>query len=86
MWTPSLGMVDLNIYLASLQLDLTGWTLTTANGVSADGRTIVGTGTHNGQTEAWVAQWSSSTPLPLPLPPRRRGTRQHPVGPESALR
>jgi len=86
MWTPSLGMVDLNTYLPSLHVDLTGWTLTAANGVSADGRTIVGTGTHNGQTEAWVAQLSSSTPLPIPPPPRRRGTRQHPVVPESASR
>jgi len=84
MWTPSLGMVDLNTYLPTLHLDLTGWTLTAANGVSADGRTIVGRGTHNGQTEAWVAQLSS--PVPVPLPPRRRGTRSHPVVPESALR
>ena len=87
MWTPSLGMVDLNSYLPTLHLDLTGWTLTSANGISADGRTVVGTGTHNGQTEAWVAQLSSpTTPLPIPLPPRRRGTRAHPVVPESALR
>jgi probable HAF family extracellular repeat protein len=81
LWTPSLGMLDLNTYLPSLQLDLTGWTLTTANGVSLDGRTIVGTGTHNGQTEAWVAQLPSSTAIPLP--PRHRGTRSHPVVPES---
>jgi len=84
MWTPSLGIVDLNTYFPSLHLDLTGWTLTTANGVSVDGRTIVGTGTHNGQTEAWVAQLSS--PIPVPLPPRRRGTLAHPVVPESAMR
>jgi probable HAF family extracellular repeat protein len=84
MWTASLEMVDLNTYIPSLHLDLTGWTLTSANGVSADGRTIVGTGTHNGQTEAWVAQLSS--PIPVPLPPRRRGTRSHPVVPERSLR
>jgi probable HAF family extracellular repeat protein len=86
MWTPSLGTVDLNTYFPSLHLDLTGWTLTAANGVSADGRTIVGTGTHNGHTEAWVAQWSAPTVLPVPLPPRRRGTLSHPVVPESVWR
>jgi probable HAF family extracellular repeat protein len=82
LWTPSLGMVDLNSYLSSLHLDLTDWTLTSANGVSLDGWTIVGTGTHNGQTEAWVAQWPSSRAVPVP--PRRRGSRSHPVVPEGA--
>jgi probable HAF family extracellular repeat protein len=80
LWTPLLGMVDLNTYLPSIGLNLTAWTLTSANGVSLDGRTIVGTGTHNGQTEAWVAQWPSSRALPVP--PRRRGTRARPVVPE----
>jgi probable HAF family extracellular repeat protein len=84
MWTPSLGMVDLNTYFPSLHLDLTGWTLTSANGVSLDGQTIVGTGTHNGQTEAWVGQVPSSARA-VPLPPRRRGTRSHPVVPEGVL-
>ena len=37
-------------------LDLTGWTLTQALGVSADGLTIVGRGTNpSGNTEAWLA-------------------------------
>jgi len=36
--------------------DLTGWTLTEANGISADGNTIVGYGTNPlGNTEAWIA-------------------------------
>jgi probable HAF family extracellular repeat protein len=55
LWTPSLGLVDLNLYLPTLGIDLSGWLLTDAGGVSADGRTIVGTGTHNGVTEAWLA-------------------------------
>jgi len=55
LWTSSLGMVDLNTYLPSLGINLTGWTLTAANGVSGDGQTLVGTGTHHGSTEAWVA-------------------------------
>jgi probable HAF family extracellular repeat protein len=61
LWTSSLGMVDLNTYFPSLGINLTGWTLTTANGVSGDGRTLVGTGTHNGLTEAWVAHLASLT-------------------------
>ena len=37
-------------------LDLTGWTLTSATGVSDDGQTIVGTGVDpDGHTEAWMA-------------------------------
>src|SRR5262245_7318096 len=59
LWTPTLGMVDLNMYLPTLHLNLTGWTLTSANAVSADGLTIVGTGTHNGRTEGWVARLPS---------------------------
>ena len=37
-------------------LDLTGWTLTEAKGISADGLTIVGTGTNpDGNSEVWMA-------------------------------
>lgn len=37
-------------------LDLTGWTLDTAYGISADGLTFVGYGYNpSGDTEAWVA-------------------------------
>ena len=37
-------------------LDLTGWTLMSANGVSDDGQTIVGVGVNpDGHTEAWIA-------------------------------
>ncbi len=32
-----------------------GWQLTNANGMSADGQTIVGSGSFGGQTRAWVA-------------------------------
>lgn len=36
-------------------LDLTGWTLSRANGISADGRTFAGYGTNpDGHTEAWI--------------------------------
>jgi probable HAF family extracellular repeat protein len=54
-WTPQLGIVNLSTYLSSLGVDLSGWRLTFAIAVSADGRTIVGWGTHNRTNEAWVA-------------------------------
>ena len=34
--------------------NLTGWTLTQANAVSQDGKTIVGNGTYNGATVGWI--------------------------------
>lgn len=56
LWTSSLGMVSLRDYLIAHGADLTGWSLASASGISADGRTIVGTGINpQGQTEAWIA-------------------------------
>jgi probable HAF family extracellular repeat protein len=60
LWTHDLGMVDLNVYLPTLGIDLTGWTLETASGISADGTTIVGWGEHEYipgrfREEAWIA-------------------------------
>lgn len=54
LWTNAQGMVNLNTYLPSIGIDLTGWYLNVATGVSADGLTIVGNGTHNGLAEGWV--------------------------------
>jgi probable HAF family extracellular repeat protein len=55
-WTPTTGMVNLrDLLIANGATGLDGWTLTEANGVSYDGLTVVGTGVHNGITEAWVA-------------------------------
>jgi hypothetical protein len=48
-------MRKLQDVLTELGLDLTDWTLISAQGISDDGRTIVGTGYHNGGVEAWVA-------------------------------
>jgi probable HAF family extracellular repeat protein len=36
-------------------IDMDDWTLIFGTGISADGTTIVGTGYHNGVTEAWIA-------------------------------
>jgi probable HAF family extracellular repeat protein len=54
-WIAGIGVVDMNNYLSGLGLDLTGWHLESANGVSADGETIVGDGVHDSQSEGWVA-------------------------------
>jgi probable HAF family extracellular repeat protein len=56
LWTPQDGMRRLqDVLTVDLGLDLTGWTLFDARAVTPDGLTIVGTGTHNGNTEAFVA-------------------------------
>lgn len=52
LWTPALGMVDLNIYFPSLGLSLDGNRLTHATGISADGTVIIGWGTGG----AWRAE------------------------------
>jgi probable HAF family extracellular repeat protein len=63
LWTRTFGMVDLNTYLSSLGFDLTGWTLTQASGISADGSAIAGYGDFNGATRAFLI---SNFPAPLP--------------------
>ena len=56
-WTESGGIRNLREVLTSIcGLDLTGWTLTTATDLSADGLTVVGTGINpDGNAEAWIA-------------------------------
>jgi uncharacterized membrane protein len=56
-WTEDLGMVNLQEWLMGNGVtNLTGWSLTSAQGISEDGKTIVGYGVNPlGQTEAWLA-------------------------------
>jgi probable HAF family extracellular repeat protein len=55
-WTADSGMQSLKDILENSGLDLTGWTLGVANGLSADGLTVVGYGTNpQGNEEAWIA-------------------------------
>ena len=57
-WTPATGIRDLREVLVLLGLgpDLSGWQLTEAVAVSADGRTILGNGVGpSGKPEAWIA-------------------------------
>jgi hypothetical protein len=48
-----------------LGASLAGWTLTSANDISADGQFIVGNGTNpSGNTEAWIARLQVAPTLP----------------------
>ena len=56
LWTADDDMRLLkDILVNDFGLDLTGWGLREATGLSADGLTIVGWGTHGGNFEAWMA-------------------------------
>jgi probable HAF family extracellular repeat protein len=60
LWDATNGMRSLSELLTDLGVDLSGWTLSTANAISADGKTIVGSGINpSGQQEAWAANISA---------------------------
>lgn len=62
-WDAARGMRNLKDVLVGGGLDLSGWILAEARGVSADGRTVVGFGTNPaGQTEAWRATLAIEAP------------------------
>lgn len=70
-WTEQAGMRELRDVLVQRGVDLTGWTLTGAVGISSDGLVIAGNGTNpSGFQEAWIAF----------LPPQVPG-----IGPVGAL-
>ncbi len=55
-WAEESGPQRVDFLLQSLGIDLAGWRLERANGISADGTTIVGTGIDpSGQRQAWIA-------------------------------
>jgi len=55
-WMPSQGIKSLRDVLTTGGVNLAGWHLQIATGISADGRVIVGTGINpSGKTEAWLA-------------------------------
>lgn len=60
LWSQSLGTVDLNTYLPTLGVDLTGWELDYTRDISADGTTIVGEGLFNGEPRGWVVKLNAS--------------------------
>jgi len=51
------GWHDVHAILAGAGVDLTGWNVNIVAGVSADGTLLWGSGTHNGNTEGWVAEF-----------------------------
>jgi probable HAF family extracellular repeat protein len=56
LWTPVDGMKSVQALLTAKGVSTTGWTLTSAQGVSADGEVIVGSGVDpNGRTQGWIA-------------------------------
>ncbi len=65
-WDATNGIRNLKTVLEGLGLDLTGWTLTKAQAVSADGTIIVGIGTSPNGTEGFIADISGSAPVPEP--------------------
>jgi probable HAF family extracellular repeat protein len=57
-WTMSDGMKSVRQLLIDAGVDMAGWTLFSAQGVSADGRVVVGFGRNpSGVTEAWLADF-----------------------------
>jgi len=59
-WNAAEGMRSVKTLLTDAGLDLTGWTLEVATGVSADGLTLVGYGPDpSGSYEGWVARLGS---------------------------
>ena len=53
-WTRSTGAQDLNTLLRALGVNLTGWTLESAEAISSDGSTIVGEALYNGAERAFA--------------------------------
>jgi probable HAF family extracellular repeat protein len=68
-WNETQGMSSLQSVLAAAGIDMTGWQLRSANAVSANGRSIVGSGINpQGSPEAWLAQLDAPRPVAVPTP------------------
>ncbi|MEN6335276.1 MAG: PEP-CTERM sorting domain-containing protein [Phycisphaerales bacterium] len=67
-WDETHNMRSLqSVLISDYSLDLDGWRLQVAQGISDDGMTIVGWGTNPvGQTEAWMVTLSSPQSVPAP--------------------
>jgi probable HAF family extracellular repeat protein len=66
-WRQDTGMKSMASLLTASNVNITGWQLTGATGVSADGTVIVGYGQDpKGNTEAWLARCTTSCALVTP--------------------
>jgi len=63
-WTVDDGLRDLNEYLPTLGIDLTGWDLTITTAISDDGSVVTGWGQFEGQQRGWLV-----TGLPVAVGP-----------------
>jgi len=80
LWTSTLGMMNLRVYLAAIAVDLAGWQNLYVTGISADGTVLGGGGVFNGESRGWIV---SGVPAPASIsvlllgaafaPRRRRG-------------
>ena len=62
-WDAANGMRNLKTVLTGLGVDMTGWRLVSALGISADGTKIVGTGVNPSSDQvAWLADLSPGLP------------------------
>ena len=65
-WDDANGMVSIQSLLTGSGVDLTGWILSSALGISSDGLTIVGLGKNpQGNTEAWIASFDTDGGAPV---------------------
>jgi uncharacterized protein YhjY with autotransporter beta-barrel domain len=63
-WMQSTGMQSIKGLLSASGVNMTGWSLTQATGVSADGAVVVGYGTDpSSNVEAWLARFSTQSGL-----------------------
>jgi hypothetical protein len=66
-WDPAHGMRELAAVLGAGGVDLTGWELLEATGVSDAGTTVVGNGRYLGAPRGWLATLDAG-PGPAPVP------------------
>jgi len=81
-WTDRNAMRSIrSVLVDEFGFDLTGWTLTSAAGISDDGLTILGNGINpDGESEAWVAVLPSSLAVGIDIKP---GGDRNPINPMS---
>ena len=61
-WTEPSAMLSIQQLLTEHGVDLKGWTLTKATGISRDGKKVVGVGVFNDGTRGWEATIPMVTP------------------------